>query len=101
MLSSRSRQLSPKRHHTFQTMTRIDVTYSPVLPESDQIALGVVEIGPDPHPAARLFADRPLPAELLDPGERVVDVRHADRDDRRGDRALPMQHAAVDRAGLR
>src|SRR3954469_13946199 len=101
MLCSRSRQFPPKRHHTFHTMMRIDVTYSTVLPESDQIALGVVEVGAESHLADRLLADRDLAAELLDPGELVVDVLHPDRDDRRGDRALPVQHAAVDGAGLR
>src|SRR5882724_2550408 len=100
MLRSRSRQLPPKRHRTFQTITRIDVTYSGVLPQADQIALGVVEIRAETHVADRVAADRDLAAELLDPGQRVVEVVDADRDDRRGDRALPGEHAAVDPADL-
>src|ERR1700742_2986612 len=102
MPSSRARQSSPKRHQTFQTITLIDTRYSSssVLPEADHIALGVVNVGAEAHRADRLLAERDLPAQLLDAGERLLDVVDPDRDDRRGDRALPAQHAAVDAAAV-
>src|SRR3954468_24410357 len=73
---------------------------SGVLPETDQVALGVVHVGAETHVPDRLAADRHLAAQFLDSGERLVQVGDADGDDRGGDRPLAGQHAAIDAAGL-
>src|SRR4051812_46582028 len=71
-----------------------------VLPEADQVALGVGDVGAETHVAHRLATDRHRTAQLFDAGQRVVEVLDADGDHRAGDRALPGEHAAVDPAGL-
>src|SRR3954466_15141114 len=67
------------------------------LPQTDHVALGVLNVGAEAHVAARAVSRPGLATELADPLQRLVDARDVDHHQRPGRRAdLAAEHSAVD-----
>src|SRR4051794_17106079 len=71
------------------------------LPQADDVALGVADVGGEAHLADRLLGLHDRAAVLGDLGEGLVDVPDVDDDHRAAGLVLTApEHPAVDEAGL-
>lgn len=71
-----------------------------VLPEAEDVVLGVGEVGGEPHVADRHPFPHHSTAKTFYCLECLLNVIDLDRDDRRGDGLLACEHAAIDRTRL-
>src|SRR5687768_5824811 len=79
----------------------LSATGGQVLPQPQDVALGVLEVGVEAHARDGILRLDHGAAELLNRLEGGVDVLHIHRNDGTGQLALPRHHAAVDGTGLR